>query len=224
LSLPKEFHLLFSTHRRSTVLLALGLAATAVMIWVAVGRPDAADAGPVASAQITEVSPDQAAAFAALRQPAALDVPDAVREWATKEPRRQLGLNPALVRTLAPPSGSTADPWYLIPGNGMLCLYGDSAATCQTTEQAASHGLSLQFIPPYGNSPTTPLPPQGVPVESTFVGIVPDSVTSVRAVTNDGGESAQPAANGMFKIAATDVQELSLSTATRTSSVAAVHQ
>lgn len=214
---------MLSMHRRWTVLLALGLAATAVMIWVAIGRPDAADAGPVASVQITDVSPDQAAAFAALRQPAALEVPDSVREWATKDARRQFGLNPALVRTLAPPSGKTADPWYLIPGNGMLCLYGDSAATCQTTAQAASHGLSLQFIPPYGNSHTTPLPPPGVPVDSTFVGIVPDSVATVRAVTKDGTESSAPAANGMFKIAATDVQELSLSTATGTSSVAVVH-
>jgi hypothetical protein len=194
-------------------MLALGLALSAALAifmaaMLASGSADSASAGPAVPAT---VSVAQRAAFSALRQPAASSVPAQLTTWASSPAVARYGPNPALARAVVPPDGSAAEPWYLIPGTGSVCLWVDGGTTCTSTENAATKGISLQFIPPNQKSTTSPLPPPGTPVVSTVDGIAPDGVNSVQAITKSGADEAKaPSGNGSFTIAGTDIQKVAL--------------
>jgi hypothetical protein len=55
----------------------------------------------------------------------------------------------------------------------------------------------------------SPLPPPGAPIKSTIIGVAPDGVTSVSAITTDGRKVTGAVEGGMFKIAGTDLGTLS---------------
>jgi hypothetical protein len=224
LTFTGDRHVTFNKQGKITLLLAAALLMVAAFIsFTAVGS-DTANAGPSAPSKITTVSAEQTSAFSALGRPATTDLPPAVRIWASSESTKNYALNADLARAVAPPEGATDEAWYLIPGNGVVCLLVGSAATCQTTEKAASSGLVMQFIPPNVNSVRSPLPPPGEQVNSTILGVAPAGVTTIEALTAAGGGPARtPTVDGAYRLTGSDIQQLSLKSARGSSSAAVFH-
>jgi hypothetical protein len=216
-------HVTLSKQGKITMLLAILLLVGAAFLWSTLVESGTANAGPAAPSKITTVSAEQSSAFSALRQPA-VEVPAAIRDWASSESKKNFALNTDLARAIVPPEGDTSKVWYLIPGNDVVCLWVDSAATCQTTERAVSSGLVLQFIPANANSVRSPLPPPGEQVNSTILGVAPAGVTTVEALTAAGGGPAKtPATDGAYQLKGTDIQQLRLTSARGSSSAAVFH-
>jgi hypothetical protein len=153
------------------------------------------------------VSADLAASFAALRRPAALTVPGALRKLIDGgDAYDRYGVNPTLTRQIPAPDGDTGHPWYIVPGNQSLCLFDGSFMACQTLTDAIAGRLMVRMYKPSGMSP---FPAPGSTVHMTAVGLVPDGYTGVHARTKSGEIVAGALSNNAYQITVDDPSSLS---------------
>jgi hypothetical protein len=124
----------------------------------------------------------------------ATNLPDAVgRTMSEGAPARVYGTNPGLTRAVTAPPGAGARPWYLVPGNDSVCLDVGEAGACATVDEIKHGGLAIYAIDDPGPAPDII---DGQPVATTapavrnprmrIMGVAPDGVTAVTAVSADG--------------------------------------
>lgn len=150
------------------------------------------------------------AAFPALAGRAASDLPGQVQRFGTRGLGRVHGANPREARAVLAPDGSAHQMWYILPARGGMCLLRLGAAVCGPAKGALLGSLFLQAIQPYGNSPESPLPPQGAPVTSRIVGIAPRGTTGVTATTKSGQTIAGVVRRGMYAVSGADITSVVL--------------
>jgi hypothetical protein len=130
---------------------------------------------------VQSVSPETRAAFGVLRGPG---------EASTQSPdpaTLQAGANPGLGRVLVTsPSGTK---FFLIPGNGQVCLgTADATLTCNSPNEAIGGGLIAVGICGKGI-------PKG---QIQIAAILPDGVANVTLVDDGGGTKTLPVHNNMW--------------------------
>jgi hypothetical protein len=157
-----------------------------------------------------QLSSFEGGTFAVLAKAAVKPVPKFVQRLAKTRFGTRYGVNPALARLAVAPDSDAAHPWYVVPGATGLCLIAKTGYTCQTDAGAAAGKLWLQLIPPYGNDPSSPLPPPEVGIQSRVVGVTPRGVTGITAATKSGAVVTGLVAGGMYAISGLDMTTLQL--------------
>jgi hypothetical protein len=153
-----------------------------------------------------KVSASQRASFPVFRQPATRSFPPLLRSFART--RAEIGdFAPSLplarrVTIPAVPGSIAPQTWYVLPARGGMCLFGGRAGSCVPDALARLGKLYLQLIQPSG---TSPIPPAGLPVPSTVVGVVPTGVTKVTADLSDGTQAVGTVGSGLYTVVASDV-------------------
>lgn len=201
--------------RLKHTVLALGIAAAGAAFAagaLAATDPDSTPArmNQAARAVPTAVPHEDAELLSVLRSHAAVrSAPEEVREFAaTPTPRRVYAPNPQLARAVAPPDGgTTASPWYVIPGDSSACLYVGEAGSCATLEEIRRGLLAVFAIDDPGPAPKivdgepVPVPP-AAPTDRPrmrVLGVAPDGVTTVTADSADGAVTA-PVRNNLYRL------------------------
>jgi hypothetical protein len=80
---------------------------------------------------------------------------------------------------------------------------------CSPDNRAKVGGMWLQLVRPVGRDPRTPVP-EGHPLRSTVVGLVPAGVDGVTAVQRDGRRVKARLANGLYTVNTVDIRRLRL--------------
>jgi hypothetical protein len=186
----------------------LSVAAALFIVWLVTAlATSVADARPSAPKPPTTISAERAALIPALREPASASVPHLASVIADyPEIRARYALNPALTRSLPVPGSISSSRWYVVPGRGALCLL-HGAFTCQSDAGVRAGRLWLEAVKPVG---LAPVPPPGSPVPSTIVGVAPEGIVGVSAVTLSGDTPSGSVAHGLFAIRGTDITGLQL--------------
>jgi hypothetical protein len=157
----------WSGTRRRVALLSAGAIAAMLVAVAIVSQPGHTD-----PSSATSVDPGLARAFAVLRGPAVTDDADKPGSLDRLIATGQAGgANPGLARRAVTADGTV---FYVVPGDGTLCLAAVGAGSCDRAEKAEASGLILSSK--LGTDPQASVRVQGV---------VPDGVSSV-TIAGDG--------------------------------------
>jgi hypothetical protein len=115
--------------------------------------------------------------------------------------------NPKLARAVTPAGRNTADPWYVIPATGAVCLFSDRAGTCAKDSDVRAGKLWIELVTPVGNAA---VPPPGQPVPSTIIGVAPSGITGITVDTTSGVPATGLVSGGMYSVSASDITLLHL--------------
>jgi hypothetical protein len=198
-----------SDHRRRW-LAAVALLALSALAAFVLSPSGGSTAGASASGLIappSAISPGLRAAFPVFATAPATDLPASIRR-VINDPavQGQFAPNAALARLAHAPDAERT-PFYVVPGADSLCLMSEEGATCQPLDAARQGRLMLQFITPYSDDMTSPLPPPGTPAKSVVVGLAPSGVTDVAA---SSGSSAKFGDSGLYRIAGTGLDRIAM--------------
>ncbi len=189
--------LLLATCSAATVAISVGVVA------VAAPRPGS----PRALARAADTAASRTNVFdrfAALRQPAAYTVPAALVRDTDLQSR--FGVDISEARAVVPAGGDSEHPWYLLPGNGHLCYFDGAGGGCSSVEGALRGGLGSLLIahPPAPGTPNSADAGQLM----TLQGIVPDGISSVRAVGSNGRNYDAAVVNGTYRVSGNGLTQL----------------
>ena len=140
--------------------------------------------------------------FVAFRRAPATTVPEALRR--DTDLQQRFGVDLGNARTVRPPDGDASHPWYLLPGKGHVCYFDGGGGGCSAIDGALKGGLTTLLLPnpPLNGAPTTK-------VQSMILqGIVPDGVSSVRAVSSDGQTHEAPVVDGAYSVSGQAITSL----------------
>jgi hypothetical protein len=134
---------------------------------------------PHTTARTTVRAGDLTAMFAVLRQSPIDEVPPLVREFASSPAGDDYGLSVEETREVKPADGGA--PMYVLPGSKGLCFYTNHVGGCTSLENAAAGKL---FV--VGTAPSDKDHPAAKAAASRVIGVVPDDVVAVSAISANG--------------------------------------
>jgi hypothetical protein len=158
-----------------------------------------------ATRQPSMVSSALSARFVVLRtESRASTVPDAVAKFAENPyAAAHYAPNAALARAATPDGGDRAHPWYVLPGDNSVCLHVGEAGSCASLAEADAGKLVMMAVDPELISGGASNPSAHGSVR--FMGVAPDGVNRVEAVSRSGERVARPVVDNVYDLQGTDL-------------------
>jgi hypothetical protein len=179
-----------------------GVAAVAALATGA--RPDDPPLVPPAT-----VPASQLAQFAVLRAASAVDPGAAASAFAQRPAvAERFAPNAALARAVVPAGGDPAQPWFLLPGDGSLCLSAGAIGSCASEADALAGRLmafKTDLAIDAGGTETW----EGAG-QVRILGVAADDVELVRAVDEDGETIQTTVADNVYALEGTRLVRLEL--------------
>lgn len=180
---------------RSTTVLA-SLAASLLLVFAATSdgavRPSSSTrSGPLHG----RVPAAQTRIFHVLKRPALKRLPKRVSRTLAHSPiARQVGADPNQVRQV----GTTAQPFYLVPGTDGVCLVlSDGGSVCtRNLAWVTSYGLAVDIV----NATTNPDGTVNLTGDVTALGVAPDGFAAATVTTEPGATATGTITNNSYVI------------------------